>query len=78
MNYDDGYITADGFLTQQTAEELRVTIQSYIDITLYLLDKCNFSYVLASKMNQDNLEVYNCAHIFNLINNNIVKNYIYF
>uniref|UniRef100_A0A2S2PSU5 Transposable element P transposase-like RNase H C-terminal domain-containing protein n=1 Tax=Schizaphis graminum TaxID=13262 RepID=A0A2S2PSU5_SCHGA len=55
-NYDDGNITADEFLTHQTAEGLRVTIQSYIDITLYLLDECNFSYVLTSKMNQDNLE----------------------
>ncbi|KAL5239065.1 hypothetical protein ACI65C_006475 [Semiaphis heraclei] len=55
-NYDDSNITADEFLTQQTAEGLRVTVQSYIDITLYLLDKCNFSYVLTSKLNQDYLE----------------------
>ncbi|KAL4122511.1 hypothetical protein QTP88_014829 [Uroleucon formosanum] len=46
---------ADEFFTQQTAGS-RVKIQSYIDITLYLLDKCNFSYVSTSKMNQDNLE----------------------
>jgi len=77
-NYDDGNITADEFLTQQTAEGLRVPIQFYIDITLYLLDECNFSYVMTSKTNQDNLEVYNCTHIFVLINNNIVSNYIYF
>ncbi|KAL5237998.1 hypothetical protein ACI65C_005408, partial [Semiaphis heraclei] len=55
-NYDYGNIRADVFLTQQTTEGLRVIIQHYIDITLYLLDECNFSYVLTSKMNQDNLE----------------------
>lgn len=53
----DGVITSNEFLTQQTAEGLRVTIKSTIELSTFLLDKCNFSFVLTAKMNQDNLEV---------------------
>jgi len=53
----DGLVSSNEFLTQQTAEGLRVTIKSSIELSKYLLDKCNFSFVLTAKMNQDNLEV---------------------
>lgn len=56
-NITNGHILPEEFLTQSTAEGLRVTITSTIELTKYLLDECNFSYVLTAKMNQDNLEV---------------------
>lgn len=50
-------IPEDEFLTKSTAEGLRVTIKSVIELSKYLLDECGFKYVLTSKMNQDRLEV---------------------
>ncbi|CAI6359121.1 unnamed protein product [Macrosiphum euphorbiae] len=50
-------INESDFLTKQTAEGLRVTIQSTIDLTTYLLD-IGFHYVLTNKMNQDKLEIF--------------------
>lgn len=45
------------FLTKSTAEGLRVTIKSIIDLSKHLLEECGFKYGLSSKMNQDRLEV---------------------
>jgi len=53
----DGLVSSDEFLTQQAADGLRVTIKSSIELSKYLLDNCNFSFVLTAKMNQDKLEV---------------------
>lgn len=53
----DGTITEHQFLTTSTAEGLRVTILSTIDLCKNLLSKYNFQYVLTNKMNQDPLEV---------------------
>lgn len=53
----DGFISSNEFLTQQTADGLRVTIKSSIKLLKYLLDNCNFSFVLTAKINQDKLEV---------------------
>jgi len=50
-------LTKDEYLTQNTADGLRVTIKSTLELTKYLLDKCGFKYVLTCKMNQDRLEV---------------------
>lgn len=50
-------IPEDEFLTKSTAEGLRVTIKSIIDLSKHLLEECGFKYVLTSKMNQDRLEV---------------------
>lgn len=50
-------IKATEFLTYSTAEGLRVTILSTIELSTYLLEKCKFKYVLSGKMNQDPLEV---------------------
>ncbi|KAL4142571.1 hypothetical protein QTP88_005006 [Uroleucon formosanum] len=52
----DGFISSNEFLTQQTADGLRVTIKSSIKLLKYLLDNCNFSFVLTAKINQDKLE----------------------
>lgn len=57
LNVQKELITTNEFLTQQTAEGLRVTINSTIELSKYLLDECNFSFVLTAKMNQDKLEV---------------------
>lgn len=44
------------FLTLSTAEGLRVTMLSTLDLTEHLLNECGFSYVLTAKFNQDPLE----------------------
>ena len=46
------------FLTTQTAEGLRVTLQSMIGIVFYLMEKFNFKSVLTGRINQDPVEVY--------------------
>lgn len=45
------------FLTRQTAEGLRVTLLSTINLTSYLVDKYHCQYVLTGRLNQDALEV---------------------
>lgn len=52
-----GNIKQEEFLTNQTAEGLRVTLNSTIDFSKYLLEKCGYDYVLTGKMCQDPLEV---------------------
>lgn len=50
-------IEENQFLTSSTPEGLRVTISSTLELSEYLLHKCNFRYILTNKMNQDPLEV---------------------
>jgi len=57
-NVSKGLIVEKYFLTRQTYEGLRITIQSTIDLVKYLLNECDFKYVLTAKFNQDNLEVF--------------------
>lgn len=45
------------FFTQSTAQGLRVTLQSTVELAKYLLEHCKFKYVLTGKLNQDCLEV---------------------
>jgi len=54
-----GNIKAEDFLTLSTAQELRVTLQSTIDLSKYLIKNCGFKYVLTGKICQDPLEVRN-------------------
>lgn len=54
-----GKIGPEEFLTNQTAQGLRVTISSTIDLSTYLLKSCGYDYVLTGKMSQDPLEVIN-------------------
>jgi len=56
-NLNNNFIKKDNFLTQATADGLKITIKSTIDIVDYLLNTCNFMYVLMAKLNQDRLEV---------------------
>ncbi|KAH7960875.1 hypothetical protein HPB49_024189 [Dermacentor silvarum] len=53
-----GDIHKDAFLTQSTADGLRVTLKSVRELSLYLLEHCGFKYVLTAKMNQDPLECF--------------------
>ena len=46
------------FLTQNTAQGLRITLHSAMDLCLYMSEKYNFTYLLTGKINQDPLEVY--------------------
>jgi len=50
-------ISNQEFLTHSSADGLRVTINSTIQLSKYLLEECKFKYVLTFKMNQDRLEV---------------------
>lgn len=50
-------IREDEFLTNSTAEGLKITIASTIDLVEHLLNQCGFDYVLTAKINQDCLEV---------------------
>jgi len=57
LKVQTGEVHQNKFLSDNTAEALRVTLISTIDITKYLIKEFNFSYVLTGKINQDNLEV---------------------
>lgn len=48
---DQGLIEEKEFLTKNTAESLRRTLKSTIDLVMYLLKECDFKYVLTSKLN---------------------------
>lgn len=50
-------ISKEEFLSQSTADGLRVSIISTIELSKYLLEQCKFKYVLSSKFNQDKIEV---------------------
>ncbi|CAH1731085.1 unnamed protein product [Aphis gossypii] len=56
QNLLDQKIMESEFLTKQTADGLRVTMKSTIELAKYLLQS-GFRYVLSNKMNQDRLEV---------------------
>lgn len=53
-----GKIHKDFFSTPSTAEGLRVTLKSVVELSNYLLTECGFDYVLTAKMNQDRLECF--------------------
>jgi len=53
----NGFINKNEFLMKTTAEGLRISLESTIDLSNYLLNDCNFIYVLTGKLNQDCLEV---------------------
>lgn len=55
---DEGKIPRDKFLTRQTAEGLRVTLKSTLELIDYLTSECGFPYVLTGRINQDSLEVW--------------------
>lgn len=50
-------IKPNQFLTNNTAEGLRVTLTSSMQICCYMQEKYNMSYILTGKINQDSLEV---------------------
>lgn len=50
-------IQSGEFLTDATVQGLRVTIESTIDLSIHLIENCNFDYVLTGKICQDPLEV---------------------
>jgi len=52
-----GTITKEQFLTESTAEGLRVTLMSTISLIRDLTEKFGFKYVLTGKITQDCLEV---------------------
>lgn len=63
-----GKIDPEDFLTNSTAQGLRVTISSTIDLSSYLLKSCGYDYVLTGKMSQDPLEVINNKTLYHTNN----------
>lgn len=61
-----GNIEPNEFLSSQTAQGLRVTLHSTIELSMHLLEKCNFDYVLTGKICQDDLEVSISKFILNI------------
>lgn len=57
MKVKTGELNEHNFLTSNTAEGLRVTLNSTINIITHLIDVYNFKYILTGKITQDNLEV---------------------
>jgi len=56
-------VSPEQFLTKETAEGLRVTLHSTVDLIEYL-HSVGFDYVLTSKANQDKIEV---SRIYNIV-----------
>ena len=54
------------FLTDSTAEGLRMTVRSAIDLVNYLLREKNYDVVLTGKINQDPLDVSSYLRFSNL------------
>jgi hypothetical protein len=50
-------LSPDYFLSNSTAEGLRVTLTSSMQICYYLKEKYSMHYILTGKINQDSLEV---------------------
>ncbi|CAH1736906.1 unnamed protein product [Aphis gossypii] len=55
-NLKNQLITKNDFLTQMTADGLKITLKSTMDLVDYLLNECNYKYVMTTKLNQDCLE----------------------
>lgn len=53
----DNKIKPKHFLTNNTAEGLRVTLTSTLEICTYLKEKYGIQYILTGKINQDDVEV---------------------
>jgi len=60
-------ISKDEYLTQNTADGLRVTIKSTLELSKYLIEQCGFKYILTCKMNQDRLEVIDYCFLLTLL-----------
>ena len=52
-----GEIDSDEFLTKETAEGLRLSLRSTMDLYRYMIERYGFQYLLTGKVNQDNLKV---------------------
>ena len=53
----DGSLTADNFLASQTAERLRMTLKSTLDLANYLLQDLKMEAIFTGRISQDSLEV---------------------
>ncbi|XP_008178271.1 uncharacterized protein LOC103307771 [Acyrthosiphon pisum] len=58
MALKEGEITEEEFLPPNTSQGLRITMSSMLDMSLYLIDKFDFKYILSGRINQDNLEIF--------------------
>lgn len=46
------------FITEQTCYGLKISLKATLEICSFLIDKCGFEYLMTSRLNQDNLDVY--------------------
>lgn len=56
-DYKAKRISSAEFLPPETAEGLRATITSTLQLCKYLIEKYDFKYLLTGRVNQANLEV---------------------
>lgn len=47
------------FITESTFYGLKVSLKAALEICTFLVQKCDFKYLMTARLNQDNLEVYN-------------------
>lgn len=46
------------FITDQTCYGLQISLKATLEICSFLIHKCKFKYLMTSRLNRDNLEVY--------------------
>lgn len=47
------------FITESTCYGLKISLKAALEICTFLVQKCDFIYLMTARLNQDNLEVYN-------------------
>ena len=49
-------------MSDTSLKAMRVTLNSAIQLVEFLLEKCNYDFVLPGKFDQDFIEVFKCFH----------------
>ena len=49
-------------MSDTSLKAMRVTLNSAIQLVEFLLEKCNYDFVLTGKLDQDCIEVFKCFH----------------
>ena len=57
------------FITDSTCYGLKISLQGALEICEFLVNKCNFQYLMTARLNQDNLEVSTLLRVKTLSDN---------
>ena len=49
------------FISSSTCLGLKVTLKATLELAAFLINECNYSYLMTSRLNQDSLEVSNIS-----------------